>query len=142
MIITKEFLDHILSFDVLQKYRDGKREVTLADHVVSFAYTLDGLDHIAALKMLSNEMDASEKVSPAKRNKYVLLHRALRNEIDYGFHVSETVNYWFSQHTRRVGRILEINGGQAVFTGIELPLTRVEKLEEEKKEPEQIAFDI
>lgn len=120
MIITKSFLHNIT--------------VDEPTHVKQFANMFIGLDHSKARNKLSKHMEELE-TDLRKRNEYVPFSRKLSGNIDYGFKIGETAQYWYSPHTQRVGEILNINGGRARFSDIIVPLNLVEKYE---KVPEQM----
>lgn len=104
------------------------------DHVQVFARTLSGLDHLTALERLSRHM---ARISLSERNDFVPFYRKLSSQTDYGFKVGETVEYWYSPHTKRIGKILAINGGQVTFSDVITHLTMVKKL---NTEPEQLSL--
>lgn len=129
MILTEKFIENVLNqVNCSLIYVDEKES---RDKINSFANSLVGLEHLIALTMLSKRMYEAQKQSNAERNVYVPLYRVLSASIDYGFSVGETVRYKFSSHTERVGKILKIQGSQAHFREVILPLTLVSKYFEE-----------
>ena len=136
MIITKDFLDSVLTGKVSQKYNQYDYEL-MKEHV-DWAYKLIGLHHLQAVDRLSQRENFLRKTDLEKRNKFCNVFQCIANEIDYGFKEGDTVVYMFSPHTERVGTVLKIEGDMAMFDDGIIPCTwmirKVDELEQESFE--------
>ena len=136
MIITKDFLDRVLTNEVSRKHNQYDYE--LKKEHVEWAYDLVGLHHLQAVDRLNQREKFLRKTDLEKRNKFCNVSQCITNEIDYGFNEGDTVLYMFSPHTERVGTVLKIEGDMATFDDGIIPCTWIlgkhEEMEQESYE--------
>lgn len=118
-----------------------KYDHSLTEKYVDWAYTkLVGIEHTQVIKILNNEhnrlMDIAKKNNDfTDRNDFIKVMNCIEYEIDYGFSVGEEVEYWYSPHTKRTGKILEISDKkQVTFSDVIVPITWLEKIEFESEQ--------
>src|SRR5699024_12706772 len=107
MIITKDFLDSVLTGKVSQKYNQYDYEL-MKEHV-DWAYKLIGLHHLQAVDHLSKREKFLRKTELDKRNKFCNVFQCISNENDYGFKEGDNVVYMFSSQTERQGNVDNID---------------------------------